>query len=92
MLPAVSSTRVAAVWVLLHSASTGLAGLLLALAPGISALYLVAALPLTTYLLRHNLRLLRQPTPRRARTMFLASNVYLMVLLLALLLASIIPW
>ncbi|HZD10936.1 MAG TPA: heme o synthase [Candidatus Binatia bacterium] len=92
MLPAVSGARTAAAWVLLHSVSTGLAGLLLALAPGISRIYLVVALPLTAYLLRHNLRLLSRPTARRARSMFLASNIYLMVLLLALLLASIIPW
>jgi len=88
MLPALSSSRAAAAWVFLHSASTGLAGLLLVLDPAISGWYLAVALPLTAYLLQRNLRLLRRPTPQNARAMFLASNIYLMGLLLALVLAT----
>lgn len=88
MLPALSGPRAAAAWVFLHSTSTGLAGLLLALDPAISGWYLAVALPLTAYLLQRNLRLLRRPTQQNARAMFLASNIYLMGLLLALVLAT----
>lgn len=92
MLPALSGPRAAAAWVFLHSASTGLAGLLLALDPAISGWYLAVALPLTAYLLQRNLRLLRRPTPQQARAMFLASNIYLMGLLLALVLATFLSF
>ena len=67
---------------------SGLAGLLLALDPTVNGWYLAVAFPLTAYLCQRNLRLLRRPTSQNARAMFLASNIYLMVLLLALIFAT----
>jgi heme O synthase-like polyprenyltransferase len=58
--------------------------LLLAGAPQLGWAYIVPVFLATADMVVRNLRLIRQPTPRRARALFLSSNVYLMVVLLAI--------
>lgn len=90
MLPARCTRRRAAWWVLLHSAATGGGALLLAAAPSLGLVYLVPAVLITGYLLQKNVTLLRSTTRADARKMFLASNAYLMVVLLLVLLATLV--
>lgn len=83
MLPVKTTPRQAAWWVLLHTGAAGLAALLLGLTPALGAAYLVPVAVATADLLRRNAQLLREPTPQRARSLFISSNIYLMVVLLA---------
>lgn len=84
MLPAGISPRRAAAWILVHTLPTGLAAILLAVAPALHWLYLVAAVTATLYLLARNFQLITTPTAFNARRFFVATNFYLMVLLVAI--------
>jgi protoheme IX farnesyltransferase len=90
MLPTHCTPRHAAWWVLLHSVGTGAGVLLLGLAPSLGLVYFLPAALTTGYLLQKNVALLQKPTRARARQMFLASNIYLLVVLLAIPLAMVI--
>jgi heme O synthase-like polyprenyltransferase len=90
MLPAQTGRGHAAWWVLLHSVATGVAALALAVVPALGLIYFVPTLLATGYLLRRNIVLLRRPDPVNARAMFVASNLYLMIVLLTLLVASLL--
>lgn len=90
MLPTHCSPRRAAWWVLLHSTGTGAGVLLLGLWPSLHLIYALPAVLATVYLLGKNVALLQRPTRARARQMFLASNVYLMVVLLTIPLAVLV--
>jgi protoheme IX farnesyltransferase len=84
MLPARVSPRQAAGWVALHTGATALAGLLLGLSPGMGPAYWAVSLLAALDLAYHNARLIKEPVPRRARALFMASNRYLMLVLLAI--------
>lgn len=84
MLPTHCTPRRAAWWVLLHSIGTGAGVLLLGLAPSLGLFYFLPAALTTGYLLQKNVALLREPTRAHARQMFLASNVYLLVVLVTI--------
>jgi heme o synthase len=84
MLPVQTGGRQSSYWVLLHTGAAGLVALLLAGAPQLGWAYIVPVFLATADMVVRNLRLIRQPTPRRARALFLSSNVYLMVVLLAI--------
>jgi heme o synthase len=88
MLPARTSLRTAAWWVLLHTGATILAALLLGLTPALGWAYVVPVLGASVDLLWRNGRLIAEPTPRNARSLFIASNVYLTIVLLALLVST----
>lgn len=90
MLPAQCAPRRAAWWVLLHSGATGAGALLLAAVPLLSWVYFLPTLLTTGYLLQKNVALVQKPTRARAREMFLASNVYLLLVLLFVLLATLV--
>jgi protoheme IX farnesyltransferase len=81
MLPAKMSPRLAAVWVMSHTLPTAVAGLLLVLLPSLGWLYFVPMLVVTAELLRRNIQLIRDPSRPQALGMFLASNNYLLILL-----------
>lgn len=82
MLPAKVSVRQAAWWVLVHTLPTGLAAVALAVVPALGWIYFVPVTLLTVDLLWRNVRLIRQATPLRAKSLFLASNIYLTLVLL----------
>jgi heme o synthase len=88
MLPARTSLRTAAWWVFLHTGATILAALLLGLTPALGWAYGVPVLGASVDLLWRNGRLIGEPTPRNARSLFIASNVYLTIVLLALLVST----
>jgi protoheme IX farnesyltransferase len=84
MLPAYTSTRGAGYWVLLHTTATSLAALLLVLTPALGWLYFLPVALATVDLAWRNMQLIRQPEKTTARRFFMASNVYLTVVLLAM--------
>lgn len=84
MLPVHTSPRQAAWWVMSHTLPTGLGGLLLVVLPVLGWVYLVPVAWVTADLFWRNFKLIQQPTPQYARGLFMSSNIYLLVLLLAI--------
>jgi protoheme IX farnesyltransferase len=91
MLSARISRHQAALWVMLHTLTTGLAGLALLVSPVLGPGYGVLAALAMIYLTLSNLRLIRDPVADHARSLFMASNYYLLGILTAVCLASVIP-
>lgn len=92
MLPAQTSPRRAALWVLSHTLPTAMAGLLLVLLPSLGWVYFIPVLLVTSDLVLRNIRLISDPSPRNARGMFLSSNLYLLVLLVAICVGTVVPF
>ena len=84
MLPVMVSPRKAAFWVFLHTAATGFAALMLAFDPALGLIYLIPVALATLDMIIRNLRLLRTPTAKNARSLFIASNMYLAIVLVML--------
>jgi protoheme IX farnesyltransferase len=84
MLPVAASRRQSAWWVLLHTGAAGLAAVLLVLTPQLGWAYLLPVGLVTGDMIVRNLRLISKPIPNNARALFISSNVYLMVVLLAI--------
>ncbi len=82
MLPARTSMRQAAFWVLLHTGATALAALMLAAHPALGWLYFVPISIVTVDLIVRNIRLLVQPNGKLALSLFKVSNLYLTLVLL----------
>jgi protoheme IX farnesyltransferase len=81
MLPVKTSPRVAAFWVFVHTAGTALAALALAFDPGLGLIYLIPVGLATIDMMVRNVRLLRVPSGKNARSLFIASNMYLTIVL-----------
>jgi heme o synthase len=92
MLPARTSPRQAAWWVMSHTLPTGLAGLLLAALPSLGWLYFVPMVGVTADLFRRNVTLIRDPSPSHARSFFLSTNIYLLVLLVMICVGTMVPF
>jgi protoheme IX farnesyltransferase len=92
MLPTQTSPRQAAWWVMSHTIPTGLAGLLLVSLPSLGWLYFVPMLLATADLFWRNIKLIKDPSPPHARSLFMASNIYLTVLLLIIFIDSVQPF
>jgi protoheme IX farnesyltransferase len=84
MLPVQTSPRRAAAWMLLHTLLTGLVALTLAAQPTLGILYLATSLLSTLWLWWLSIRLLIRPIRRQAIALFITSNIYLGLLLLAI--------
>jgi protoheme IX farnesyltransferase len=84
MLPVQITPRQAALWVMTHTLPTAVFGLLLVTLPELSWLYLLPVLGVTADLIWRNLRLIADPSQRNARGLFISSNIYLLILLLAI--------
>ena len=82
MLPAQTSPRTAAFWVSVHTVATGSAALLLGVLPSLGWLYLLPVSLVVGDMLWRNGRLLQRPSPAHARSFFISSNMFLLVLLL----------
>ncbi len=89
MLPVHTTPSQAAWWVMLHTFPTCLGGLLLALLPTLGMVYLLPTVWVTAVLFWRNVQLIHDPSPLHARAMFMASNIYLLVLLTAICLGSV---
>lgn len=92
MLPARTTPRHAAVWVLLHTLATGLAGLALVFMPFLGWIFFTPMLLVTVDLVWRNIKLIADPSKANARSLFLASNLYLLILLLTICLDAILPF
>ncbi|WP_420642378.1 heme o synthase [Candidatus Leptofilum sp.] len=84
MLPVHTTPRQAAWWVMSHTLPTGLGGLLLVLLPSLGWVYLIPVVWVTFDLIWRNIRLIRNPSAQNAKALFMSSNIYLLVLLLAI--------
>jgi heme O synthase-like polyprenyltransferase len=82
MLPAQTSPRAAARWVLLHTGAAAFAALALAAHPALGWLYLAPVSLATIALLVQSIRLVREPGKRRALALFHTSNIYLAAVML----------
>lgn len=90
MLPVHITPRQAALWVMTHTLPTGLGGLLLVLLPSLGWFYFIPVAWVTADLFWRNIKLIQDPSPQHAKKLFMASNIYLLVLLLAICAGSVI--
>jgi protoheme IX farnesyltransferase len=90
MLPVQTSAKGSAYWVLLHTGTAALVALLLALTPNLGLAYLIPVLVVTADMIIKNIRLVRDPTPLNARALFISSNIYLTVVLLAIIVGTVL--
>jgi protoheme IX farnesyltransferase len=91
MLPAKTSPQNAAWWIMAHTIPTGIAGLLLAALPFLGWVYFVPVFLITADLFWRVVKLIRDPSPSNARGMFISSNLYLLVVLVAICVGTVIP-
>ncbi len=92
MLPTQTSPRQAAWWVMSHTIPAGLAGLLLVVLPSLGWLYFLPMFLVTADLFWRNVKLIKDPSPPNARSLFMASNIYLTALLLIIFIDSVQPF
>jgi heme o synthase len=92
MLPARTTPKQAAWWVMSHTLPTGLAGLLLAVRPELGWFYFLSMVWITAVLFWTNFRLIQTPERPQALRLFLTSNVYLLVLLVAICVDTMLPF
>lgn len=88
MLPVRASNRQSARWILVHTLSTGLAAIMLAALPALSWIYFVPAAAITVMMLTASVRLVRQPERRSAIRLFVLSNLFLLLILAAIMVAT----
>ena len=89
MLPVHTTPRQAAWWVMSHTLPACLGGLLLVILPTLGWVYLVPVAWVTFDLFWRNVKLIQDPSPQNAKGLFLASNIYLLVLLIAVCLGTV---
>lgn len=88
MLPVVANQRIAVFWMLFHAAATAIFGLLLGFELG--WVYLAPVALATLWLLRESATLIREYSGARALSVFKVSNIYLSLVLLAIVVATLI--
>ncbi|MCA9982295.1 MAG: heme o synthase [Anaerolineales bacterium] len=88
MLPSRTTPKQAAWWVFAHTMPTAVGAMFLAVIPELGWLYFIPVAVASLDMFRRNALLIREPTSPHARSLFLASNVYLMVVLVAIMLAT----
>jgi protoheme IX farnesyltransferase len=92
MLPAKTSVRSAAWWIMAHTMPTVAGGLLLATLPFLGWVYLVPVALISADLVWRAAKLIHDPSRRNARSLFISSNVYLLILLVAVCVGTLIPF
>jgi len=88
MLPVKETAGNTAWWIFVHAASTGLAALLLAVHPALGWTYFVPTLIITTLMMISCIRLIRTPERKQAIKLFILSNIFLAMVLAAVMLAA----
>lgn len=91
MLPVFTTPRQAAWWVMSHTLPTAVSGLLLVILPSLGWFYFIPVVFITADLINRNCQLIKDPSPDAAKKMFMASNYYLLILLIAICLGSLLP-
>ena len=84
MLPVHTTPKQAAWWVMSHTLPTCIFGVLLVVFPTLGLVYLIPVFFVSADLFWKNVKLIKDPSPKNARAVFMASNMYLLVLLLAI--------
>ncbi len=90
MLPTIMSDKRAGWWVMAHTLPTALAALMLAVAPSLGWLYVIVVGLSSADMVRKNILLIRKPSKKTARRFFMSSNVYLLLLILAICIDTVI--
>jgi len=90
MLPVQTTPRAAALWVLLHTAPTALAAVMLAAHDALGWLYFVPVLLATIDLLVRNIRLVKTPDAKLAFSLFKVSNIYLAIIMVMIAIDALI--
>lgn len=91
MLPVHTTAKQAAWWTMSHTAPTCFFGLLLTVLPYLGWVYLLPMLLASADLFWRNVKLIRDPSKDNARGLFMSSNYYLMALMLAIFISSVLP-
>ena len=91
MLPVHTTPKQAAWWTMSHTAPTCIFGVLLAVFPYLGLAYLLPMLLISADLFWKNVKLIRDPSKENARGLFMASNYYLTVLMLAIYVSAVLP-
>lgn len=84
MLPVRTTLHRATIWVLFHSVATGAVALGLAMHNALGLIYLIVATLATLHLLLRSYQLLVTPDVQQAKTLFMTSNLYLTLILVAI--------
>jgi protoheme IX farnesyltransferase len=92
MLPAKTTPRNAAWWIMSHTLPTVGLGLALAALPFLGWVYLVPVFLISADLFIKALKLIIDPSRDNARRVFISSNIYLLILLVAVCLGTVIPF
>jgi protoheme IX farnesyltransferase len=90
MLPVNTTLQNASWWVLLHTGAAGLVAMLLIGSPKLGLAFFIPVAVATIDMIVRNIRLIRNTTKRNARTLFISSNIYLTVVLVAICAGSVI--
>ncbi len=90
MLPVHTTPKQAAWWVMSHTLPTCIFGVLLVVFPTLGLVYLIPVFFVSADLFWKNVKLIKDPSPTNARAVFMASNIYLLVLLLAICVGTIV--
>ena len=88
MLPVRVPAGHSARWILIHTLGTGVAALALGFIPSLGWLYLIPVGAITIHMVIQSVKLLGKPDRERAIRLFITSNIFLALVLLATMLAS----
>jgi heme o synthase len=89
MLPVYATAGSTAWWIFAHAASTAVAALALAANPAMGLPYLIPTGLISAYFIVGSIRLIRIPERREAIRLFVASNIFLALVLLAVIVAAV---
>lgn len=88
MLPVRDTDAHSAWWIFIHVLSTGFAALMLAVHPALGLPYLIPTLIITGVMVVRSVQLIRTPERKQAIRLFVTSNIFLLLVLVAIMLAA----
>lgn len=89
MLPVHTTPQQAAWWVMSHTLPTAVFGVMMTFLPTLGIVYLIPVAIVSADLFWKNVKLIQDPSPKHAKAVFMASNIYLLVLLLAICIGTV---
>ncbi|NDJ34370.1 MAG: protoheme IX farnesyltransferase [Chloroflexi bacterium] len=88
MLPVIASEGQTAWWIFIHAAGTAFATLVLAAHPALGLFYLIPVALVTLFMLGWGMRLIRTPSRQHAIRLFVATNVFLLMVFVLIILTT----
>lgn len=88
MLPVRTTDQNSARWIFVHVVSTGLAAVLLAVHPALRWIYFVPTAAITAVMVAGSIQLMRKPERKQAIRLFVLSNLFLLLVLVAVMVAA----